>query len=76
MDCKIRIFVNGNEIGVGSFLNPFEFTATVPAGYVDMKAKMWIRSAKMSLMAEPGRIYHLRLDYNRALGSIKFYLCK
>lgn len=74
MDVKIKVFVNGQEIGKYSFLKPFDADAIVDGSRVVIKAKMWFRTADLSFMIEPGKSYKVFLSYNRAMGSIKLLL--
>lgn len=69
---NIKLNVNGVDYGEFPFTEPMSFTITLTEPVAELKAKLWIRSAKLIFRVEPGKTYRVLLDYNRFLGSIKF----
>ena len=74
----IELFANGKPVRVRllRFWQPEEFTFEVPAGEVELKAKMVIWRSKLKLVTKPGEHHRVSLTWNWFTGLIKLHLLK
>lgn len=74
-DSKLRISVNGSEIGVYSFKKPFQIQIPVTRPEMHLHVLFGgIRTDDLIVRTTPGMNYYVLLDYNRAWGSVSFIL--
>ncbi len=69
----IELLANGKPVRTRMmrFRQPEEFTFEVPAGDVELKAKMIIWRSKLKLTTKPGEHYKVSLTWNWLTGLIK-----
>lgn len=75
IDSKIRVSVNGYEVGYFSFKKPFRIDIPVTQVNMHLHAVLGgIRKADIDIHTTPGQCYQVFLDYDRILGGISFVL--
>ncbi len=73
---RIELFVNGKHVHQLQFWQAKDLMLEVPAGEVELKARMIIWWSKLKLIAHPGEHYKVSLTWNWFTGFIKLRCLK
>lgn len=69
IDAEVKVFLDGQLVGIGSVKKGFDIAAQTTAGKHFVELKMSLRTQNYNFEIPSGGAYQLKIEYSRAWGN-------